>query len=113
MTAFQRIIRFKRYTTYDYAREIADNIVVALMDNDSQMVKDYPPTYVSSVREHKSFFVWLYDVLFNEPSPDDSTSISRYVIEVYRVLGNRKSKLSISQNEKLREIIFKEYSSGR
>ena len=98
MRGFSKVCKFTVYESYNNARKIADDIVISLMKNTSVKEDEYLPTYISTVKEH-------FSCIFIGVATDENT-ISYYVIEVYEVLGNEKSKLSISQNKYLRDVIF-------
>ena len=109
MKGFSKILKFKVFESYDDARKIADDIIISLVKNSgckTEEEKKYLPTYVSTVREtYLSSFV---DCVFKDKDAeeeDDDKRYAEYRISIYEVRGNRKSKLSVSQNKELRELI--------
>ena len=72
--------------------------------------KEYLPTYISTVRES---FLYALGRLFDcdddnsdNITKDEDEEIADYMIRIYEVRGNRKSRLSVTQNEQLRKIVF-------
>lgn len=113
MNGFHKVLKFNVFESYNNARKIADEIIESLVNNTSlkNEEKEYLPTYTSTVRE--SFLSVLGgsvdcgDKDSDNITKDEDEEIADYVIRIYEVRGNRKSRLSVTQNKQLREIVFK------
>ncbi len=109
MNGFNKILKFKVWKSFREARTIADDIIMSLVKNSglNEEEKDYLPTYTSTIKE--SFLCWLGDVVFSEDETENETGedkyISQWIIRIYEVNGNRGSRLSVTQNKKLRDIV--------
>ena len=104
MKGFNKVIKFKIEESYENARKIADDIIVSLTKNTS---KDgvHIPTFVSTITETSYGKTILRDgskILLDSKDKE----VSEYIIEIFVALGNRRSKLSISQNETLMEKVL-------
>lgn len=116
MKGFKKILKFKTFQKYEDARKIADDIIVSLVKNsgfETNDEKDFLPTYISTVREtFCSKFANFFDFSVSEDELEaefelfNDKKIGDYCIVIYEVDGNRKSKLSVTQNKKLRDMIF-------
>lgn len=91
MGIFNKVVKFSVYESYNNARKIADDIIESLISNTSFKNDENTPTYASSVRRD----FWTFCAVNDD-------EISCYVIRIYKIAGNRKSRMSVSQNEKLK-----------
>lgn len=111
MNGFHKVLKFHVWENYNNARKIADEIIESLVNNTSlkNEEKEYLPTYASTVRESFSSILGSSIDCGDEDSNNisEDEEIADYVIRIYEVKGNRKSRLSVTQNERLREIIFR------
>lgn len=109
MNGFDKVLKFGVWGTFKNARIIADDIILSLIKNSGfkEDEKDYLPTYTSSIKE--DFLCWLGDIGSGKDETGDEYSKEEYttkwIIRIYEVCGNRGSKLSITQNKKLRDVI--------
>ena len=109
MKGFEKILKFNVFESYENARKIADDIIVSLVKNsccETEDDKRFLPTYSSIVREN---FCSSFLDCFMEEDPeekvDEDKRIGTYSISIYEVRGNRRSRLSVTQNKELRDIV--------
>ena len=105
MKRIDTIIKFTLTENYMNARKVADDIVISLIKNKD--AESSPETFASSVT--LSPVGRLVKFLKRGSKPGvynwDSHKL-RYVIEIYKTYGNRKSKLSVSCNDDLKQIVI-------
>ena len=101
MKRIERILKFTLTDNYENARKVADDMIVALIKN-----TENTSTYASSVTLSSlgRFIKWCQKSRKSALYEWDTHRL-RYVIEVYKTYGNRKSGLSVSCNEELKQII--------
>ena len=110
MKGFDKILKFKISCSYENARKIADDIIVSLMKNTDlkEEEKIYLPTYTSTVRETHLGISLLPDEkiedLFDYEKRDKM--YSEFIIEIFEVTGNRRSRLSVTQNKEFRDMLM-------
>lgn len=110
MNGFHRVLKFHIWGTYSNARKIADEIIISLVKNSGlkEEERDWLPTYTSTVREDFLSFLFSNDDdkdKLEETNREDR--VSDWVIKIYEVRGNRQSRLSVTQNEELYNMVFK------
>ena len=109
MKGFNKILKFKISCTYKNARKIADDIIVSLVKNTDlkEEEKIHLPTYTSTVRETRFGRALLADETIEDLLDVEKRDkmYSEFVIEIFEVEGNRRSRLSIAQNKELRDIV--------
>lgn len=108
MNGFKKILKFGVWGTFKNARIITNDIILSLVKNSGlkEDEEDYLPTYTSTINE--DLLCWLGDIFSKGETEDEDGKeeyITKWVIRIYEVCGNRGSKLSITQNKKLRDII--------
>lgn len=109
MNGFNKVLKFGVWGTFKNARIIADDIILSLVKNSElkEEEKDCLPTYTSTIKEN--LLCWLGDISSNKDEIDNENSdvgyVSKWIITIYEVNGNKGSKLSVTQNKKLRDII--------
>lgn len=109
MNGFNNVLKFRVWGSFQEARTIADDIIMSLVKNSGlkEEEKDYLPTYTSTIKE--SFLCWIGDIGSSENKTENETGedkyISQWIIRIYEVNGNRGSRLSVTQNKELRDIV--------
>ena len=109
MNGFNKVLKFKVWGSFQDARTIADDIIMSLVKNSGlkEEEKDYLPTYTSTIKE--GFLCCLGDIFSSDNEVDDGTGedkyISQWIIRIYEAKGNRGSRLSVTQNKELRDIV--------
>ena len=109
MNGFNKVLKFGVWGTFKNARVIADDIVLSLIKNSGlkEDEKDYLPTYTSSIKE--DFLCWLGDIGSNsdriESENAEEEYVTKWIIRIYKTQGNEGSKISVTQNKELRNII--------
>lgn len=65
------------------------------------------PTYTSSIKE--DFLCWLGDIGSNSDGIESENAeeeyVTKWIIRIYETQGNKGSKISVTQNKELRNII--------
>lgn len=102
MRGFEKILKMKIWNTYSNARKIADDIIISMIKNHDLYDSDlsYMPTYISTVQVSNLLSA-------TRITSEDDDEYNLWCIRVYQCNGNRKSKLSISQNPELMSIVNK------
>lgn len=109
MNGFNKILKFRVWGSFREARTIADDIIMSLVKNSGlkEAEKDCLPTYTSTIKE--SFLCWLGDIGSIDDETENETGEDKYIsqwnIRIYEVNGNRGSRLSVTQNKELRDIV--------
>ena len=104
MKRIDRILKFTLTESYMNTRKVADDIVVSLIKNKN--VESFPETFASSVTLSPLGRLVKFLKKGSKPGNYDWDSHKlRYVIEIYKTYGNRKSKLSVSCNDDLKQIV--------
>ena len=104
MKRIDSILKFTLTESYMNARKVADDIVVSLIRNKD--VKSSPETFASSVTLSPLGRLVKFFKKNSKPGIYDWDSYKlRYVIEIYKTYGNRKSKLSVSCNDDLKQMV--------
>lgn len=109
MNGFKRVLKFGVWGTFKDARTITDDIIVSLVKNsglEKEEDKDWLSTYTSTIKED---FLCVLGVLGSSDDSEEEISedkyISRWIIRIYEARGNRGSRLSVTQNKELRDIV--------
>lgn len=105
MNGFNKVLRFGVWGTFKNARIIADDIILSLIKNSglNENEKDFLPTYTSSIKE--DFLCWLGDIGSDRDENAEEEYITKWIIRIYKTQGNKGSKISVTQNKELRNII--------
>lgn len=109
MNGFNKILKFKVWGSFREVRNIADDIIMSLVKNSglNEEEKDYLPTYASSIKE--DLLCWLGDIGSGQDKTEDENNeeeyVTKWIIRIYEVKGNRGSRLSVTQNKELRDIV--------
>ena len=90
-------------------RTITDDIIVSFVKNsglEREEDKDWLSTYASAIKE--DFLCALGDFGSSDDSEETSEDkyVSRWIIRIYEARGNRGSRLSVTQNKELRDIVY-------
>lgn len=109
MKGMKKVLKFKVFSNYNNARKIADDIIISLMRHSGleEKEREYAQTFSSTVRPTP--FSWLFT---SHPSDDndnidaDDADYNDFIITIYEMKGNRKSKLSVSQNKQLLQKVM-------
>ena len=109
MNGFNKILRFKVWGSFKEVRAIADDIIISLVKNSGfkEEEKCCLPTYTSTIKE--GFLCWLGDIFSSDNKVEDGTGedkyVSQWIIRIYEAKGNIGSRLSVTQNKELRDIV--------
>jgi len=107
MKDIKRVLKFTKYDTYNSIRKVADDIVISLMNNETF---NRPRTFTSTIVVNPIYQIGVGLGIFipkcREYGVEKDERYMLYDIKIYQVLGNRKSRISIAQNEQLRQIVL-------
>ena len=109
MNGINKILKFRVWGSFQEARTIADDIIMSLVKNSGlkEEEKDYLPTYASTIKE--GFLCWIGDIFSSDNEVEDGTGedkyVSQWIIRIYEAKGNKGSRLSVTQNKELRDIV--------
>lgn len=109
MNGLNKVLKFGVWGTFNNARIIADDIIISLIKNSGlkEDEKDYLPTYASSIKE--DLLCWSGNIGSGQDKTEDENNegeyVTKWIIRIYKVKGNMGSRLSVTQNKKLRDIV--------
>lgn len=103
MKDMKKVLLLRTFGTYYDVRKVADKMVLSLI-SENEEGSTYASTVVLTWRGKLGKFLLekKYGVLVWDKQR------LHYKVKIYKMLGNRESKISISNNEKLKKIALEE-----